>query len=417
MGKIIVAQFVTLDGVVEDPDGSGGTPHGGWAFRYGPEAVAGDKFRLGPVLDTGVKVLGRTTWQLFARLFPSRTDDFSRKLTAMDKLVVSRSLDRVDAWANSTLLRGELVAEVERRRAVQDVLVTGSGSIVDTLVAHDWSTSTGSWCSRPCSARAASSSTSRAHRSTSGWSRQRTQAAACSARPTTTLGRSRRALRAADQRTARRLRGPRPRPAGRDRRGVPRAARGRAGAQRGLGPAETATTVRAVNGELVFTDGPFAETKEVFGGFYLVEADDLDAALALAARIPAVRMGGSGRGPARHPLLGRAVLADVFRAEWGRLFAALVGFCGDVDVAEDAAQDAFAIAARRWPIDGTPDKPLAWLVATGRNRAIDRLRRDRTLADKLRQLPLPEATPMIATTMPDERLELVFLCCHPALSP
>jgi hypothetical protein len=60
-----------------------------------------------------------------------------------------------------------------------------------------------------------------------------------------------------------------------------------------LAPAETATTVRAVNGELLFTDGPFAETKEVFGGFYLVEADDLDAALALAARIPAVRMGGS----------------------------------------------------------------------------------------------------------------------------
>jgi dihydrofolate reductase len=137
MGKIIVAQFVTLDAVVEDPDGSGGTPHGGWAFRYGPEAVAGDKFRLGPVLDTGVKLLGRTTWQLFARIFAPRTDDFSRKLTAMEKLVASRSLDRVDGWANSTLLRGDLLAEVERRRAVQDVLVTGSGSVVDTLVAHD----------------------------------------------------------------------------------------------------------------------------------------------------------------------------------------------------------------------------------------------------------------------------------------
>jgi dihydrofolate reductase len=137
MGKIIVAQFVTLDAVVEDPDGSGGTPHGGWAFRYGPEAVAGDKFRLGPVLETGVKLLGRTTWQLFARIFAPRTDDFSRKLTAMEKLVASRSLDRVDGWANSTLLRGDLLAEVERRRAVQDVLVTGSGSVVDTLVAHD----------------------------------------------------------------------------------------------------------------------------------------------------------------------------------------------------------------------------------------------------------------------------------------
>ena len=60
MGKVIVAQFVSLDGVTEDPDGSGGTPYGGWAFRN-PAAVAGDKFRLGPVLDTGVMLLGRTT--------------------------------------------------------------------------------------------------------------------------------------------------------------------------------------------------------------------------------------------------------------------------------------------------------------------------------------------------------------------
>jgi dihydrofolate reductase len=137
MGRIIVAQFVTLDGVVEDPDGSGGTPYGGWAFRHGPDAVAGDKFRLGPVLETGVMLLGRTTWQLFARLFPPRTDGFSRKLTAMDKLVASRSLDRVDAWANSTLLRGDLLTEVERRRGAQDVVVTGSGSVVDMLVTHD----------------------------------------------------------------------------------------------------------------------------------------------------------------------------------------------------------------------------------------------------------------------------------------
>ncbi len=110
------------------------------------------------------------------------------------------------------------------------------------------------------------------------------------------------------------------------------------------------------------------------------------------------------------------MLADVFHAEWARVLAALVGFCGDVDIAEDAAQDAFAIAARRWPVDGEPDNPRAWLVATGRNRAIDRLRRDRSLADKLRQLPPPVEVPMAATSIPDERLELVFLCCHPALS-
>ena len=111
------------------------------------------------------------------------------------------------------------------------------------------------------------------------------------------------------------------------------------------------------------------------------------------------------------------MLADVFRSEWARVLAALVGFCGDIDVAEDAAQEAFAIAARRWPADGEPDNPRAWLVATGRNRAIDRLRRDRTLADKLRQLPQPVEVAVTPTFIPDERLELLVLCCHPALSP
>ena len=109
------------------------------------------------------------------------------------------------------------------------------------------------------------------------------------------------------------------------------------------------------------------------------------------------------------------MLADVFRAEWARVLAALIGFCGDVDVAEDAAQEAFAIAARRWPVDGKPGNPLAWLVPTGRNRAVDRLRRDRTLTEKLRQLPPPRRPP--STAIPDERLELIFLCCHPALAP
>ena len=109
------------------------------------------------------------------------------------------------------------------------------------------------------------------------------------------------------------------------------------------------------------------------------------------------------------------MLDEVFRAEWGRVVAALVGFCRDVDVAEDAAQEAFAIAARRWPVDGTPDNPRAWLVTTGRNRAVDRLRRDRTLAEKLRQLAPPAEVPL--TAIPDERLELIFLCCHPALAP
>jgi RNA polymerase sigma-70 factor (ECF subfamily) len=110
-------------------------------------------------------------------------------------------------------------------------------------------------------------------------------------------------------------------------------------------------------------------------------------------------------------------LDQVFRDEWGRVVASLIGFLGDFDLAEEAAQEAFALAAERWPREGQPQSPRAWLVTTARNRAIDRIRRDRTLAAKTRLLDVPEATEdeMEETTIPDERLELIFTCCHPAL--
>jgi len=110
-------------------------------------------------------------------------------------------------------------------------------------------------------------------------------------------------------------------------------------------------------------------------------------------------------------------LDQVFRDEWGRVVASLIGFLGDFDLAEEAAQEAFALAAERWPRDGPPQSPRAWLVTTARNRAIDRIRRDRTLAGKTRLLEMPEATEdeMDETAIPDERLELIFTCCHPAL--
>ena len=111
-------------------------------------------------------------------------------------------------------------------------------------------------------------------------------------------------------------------------------------------------------------------------------------------------------------------LEQVFRDEWGRVIAALVGFVGDFDLAEESAQEAFTVAAERWPCDGTPASPGAWLVTTARNRAIDRIRRDRTLAAKLRLLDRQEAVEneMDGTTFRDERLELIFPCCHPALA-
>jgi RNA polymerase sigma-70 factor (ECF subfamily) len=113
-----------------------------------------------------------------------------------------------------------------------------------------------------------------------------------------------------------------------------------------------------------------------------------------------------------------AILEQVFRDQWGRVLAAMIGFLGDFDLAEEAAQEAFAIAAERWPRDGVPANPAAWLVTTGRNRAINRIRRDRTLAAKTRLLQVPEPTEerVDPTTFPDERLELIFMCCHPALS-
>jgi RNA polymerase sigma-70 factor (ECF subfamily) len=113
-----------------------------------------------------------------------------------------------------------------------------------------------------------------------------------------------------------------------------------------------------------------------------------------------------------------AILEQVFRDQWGRVLAAMIGFLGDFDLAEEAAQEAFAIGAERWPRDGVPSNPGAWLVTTARNRAINRIRRDRTLAAKTRLLRVPEPTEegADATSFPDERLELIFTCCHPALS-
>ena len=117
------------------------------------------------------------------------------------------------------------------------------------------------------------------------------------------------------------------------------------------------------------------------------------------------------------------MIEEVFRDEWGRVLASLIGYFGDWDLAEDAAAEAFAIAAQRWPSDGIADHPGAWLVTTARHRAIDRLRRDRVLAAKLRLLrrrSLPgedTAEDSVDTTaIPDERLELIFMCCHPALA-
>jgi RNA polymerase sigma-70 factor, ECF subfamily len=111
-------------------------------------------------------------------------------------------------------------------------------------------------------------------------------------------------------------------------------------------------------------------------------------------------------------------LEQVFREEWGRVLASLIGFLGDFDLAEEAVQEAFSVAAERWQRDGVPANPAGWLAVTARNRAIDRIRRERRLADRTRLLDEPQSTDdvMEDPVIQDERLELVFTCCHPALA-
>jgi RNA polymerase sigma-70 factor (ECF subfamily) len=115
----------------------------------------------------------------------------------------------------------------------------------------------------------------------------------------------------------------------------------------------------------------------------------------------------------------RDTVERVFREEWARAVAILTRVLGDLELAEDAVQDAFATALERWPRDGEPRNPGAWIVTTARNRAIDRIRRDRVFLQKaellarLEELPAEEDE---VSAIPDERLALVFTCCHPALA-
>src|SRR5215467_9436919 len=133
--SVIVIEFITLDGIVTDPDGSGGTPTGGWAFRHGPETVTADPFRLGSTLDDGVMLLGRKTWQLFSRIWPGRDDPFSARMNAVPKLVASRTLTSTSAWVNSQAVDGDIIDEVKRQR--RDVIIMSSLSLVHTLVGND----------------------------------------------------------------------------------------------------------------------------------------------------------------------------------------------------------------------------------------------------------------------------------------
>ena len=119
------------------------------------------------------------------------------------------------------------------------------------------------------------------------------------------------------------------------------------------------------------------------------------------------------------PAVATSEIERVFRAEYGRAVAVLVRVFGEVGAAEDAVQDAFAAAVQRWPETGLPPSPAGWIITTARNRAIDRLRREASRADRHAQAALLHARvePVEEGPVRDDRLRLIFTCCHPALAP
>src|SRR5439155_364400 len=129
---------------------------------------------------------------------------------------------------------------------------------------------------------------------------------------------------------------------------------------------------------------------------------------------------GRGRGLIRGvPALPASDVGRVFREEYGRAVAVLVRVFGDIDIAEEAVQDAFTVAVDRWPSTGVPPSPAGWIITTARNRAIDRLRREASREDRHAQAALLHARDEPAEEGPvrDDRLRLIFTCCHPALAP
>jgi len=133
MGRVIVVQYITLDGVVEDPDGSAGTPAGGWAMRYGPEGIAGDKFRLGSMMQTGVLLFGRRTWDHFSELWPPRDSEFAVQMNAAQKAVATHRELPDEAWSNSRPISEPLEEWVGRTKQEQDIVVIGSESVIAQL--------------------------------------------------------------------------------------------------------------------------------------------------------------------------------------------------------------------------------------------------------------------------------------------
>jgi dihydrofolate reductase len=136
MGRIVVSQFITLDGVTEDPGGSEGSARGGWAFQF-ERGDEGDRFKLDEVMASEALLLGRKTFEGFAEAWPSREGDFADKFNGMQKYVVSSTLDEPQ-WNNTKVISGNITSELQALRDALggDLLVNGSNQLVSLLLAN-----------------------------------------------------------------------------------------------------------------------------------------------------------------------------------------------------------------------------------------------------------------------------------------
>ena len=137
MGRIVVTEFMSLDGVVEDPGGAEDFKHSGWSFEIS-RGEEGEKFKLDETMSSEALLLGRVTYEGFAKAWPTRDGEFADKFNAMPKYVVSSTLENPE-WNNSTVLKGDVAEEVGKLRQEHDgdIVVHGSPQLVQTLIEHD----------------------------------------------------------------------------------------------------------------------------------------------------------------------------------------------------------------------------------------------------------------------------------------
>jgi dihydrofolate reductase len=137
MGRIVLTEFVSLDGVMEDPGGSEDFEHGGWSFEFS-RGDEGDKFKLDETVGSEALLLGRRTYEGFAEAWPSREGEFADKFNSMPKYVVSTTLDEPE-WNNSTVLAGDVAEEVSKLKQMHegDIVVHGSAQLAQTLLEND----------------------------------------------------------------------------------------------------------------------------------------------------------------------------------------------------------------------------------------------------------------------------------------